>query len=115
MNIEQYFYYTLYALIYLVLATVMKYILNIRSAEHYAADDQIAEGNMAVGLRRSGAQLGLAIAMIGVMSGSSNEALTTDLLNTFIYGLVAMGPVSTIPQNSRKEIQPLAWSSSAPW
>lgn len=91
MNFEQYFYYTLYALIYLVLATVMKYILNIRSAEHYAADDQIAGGNMAVGLRRSGAQLGLAIAMIGVLSGSSNHTLISDLLNTFIYGLVAMG------------------------
>ncbi len=31
MNFEQYFYYTLYALIYPVLATVMKYILNIRT------------------------------------------------------------------------------------
>lgn len=91
MNIEQYMYYILYALVYLVLATIMKYILNIRSANHYSADDQIAEGNMAVGLRRSGAQLGLAIAMIGVMSGSSHSDLFKDLIGTTLYGLVAIG------------------------
>jgi len=91
MNIEQYMYYILYALIYLGLATIMKYILNIRSAKHYSADDQIADGNMAVGLRRSGAQLGLAIAMIGVMSGNSHPDLFKDLINTTLYGLVAIG------------------------
>lgn len=91
MNIEQYVYYILYALVYLMLATVMKYILNIRSASHYSADDQIAEGNMAVGLRRSGAQLGLAIAMIGVMSGNSHPDLINDLIGTVLYGLLAIG------------------------
>jgi len=91
MNIEQYLYYVLYALVYLVLATGMKYILNIRSSNHYSADDQIAGGNMAVGLRRSGAQMGLAIAMIGVMSGGSNPDLVQDLINTALYGLVAVG------------------------
>ena len=91
MNIENYMYYVMYALVYLALATVMKFILNIKSASHYTADDQIAGGNMAVGLRRSGAQLGLAIAMIGVMSGSSSPDVINDLLNTLVYGLVAMG------------------------
>lgn len=84
-------YYVMYALVYLALATVMKYILNFRSSDHYSADDQIADGNMAVGLRRSGAQLGLAIAMIGVMSGNSSPDIVNDLINTVIYGLVAMG------------------------
>ena len=91
MNIENYMYYVMYALVYLALATVMKFILNIKSVSHYTADEQIAGGNMAVGLRRSGAQLGLAIAMIGVMSGSSSPDVLTDLLNTIVYGLVAMG------------------------
>ena len=91
MNIENYMYYVMYALVYLALATVMKYILNFKSAEHYSADDQIAGGNMAVGLRRSGAQLGLAIAMIGVMSGSSSPDFIQDLINTVIYGFVAIG------------------------
>ncbi|MDH5424730.1 MAG: DUF350 domain-containing protein [Gammaproteobacteria bacterium] len=90
MNIENYMYYVMYALVYLALATVMKYILNIKSSKHYSADDQIADGNMAVGLRRSGAQLGLAIAMIGVMSGSSSPDILQDLTNTVIYGFVAM-------------------------
>lgn len=90
MNIENYIYYVMYALIYLVLATIMKYILNFRSSEHYSADDQIADGNMAVGLRRSGAQLGLAIAMIGVMSGNSSPNIVDDLTNTVVYGFVAM-------------------------
>ena len=91
MNIEQYMYYLMYALIYLVLATAMKYILNFRASEHYDADDVIADGNVAVGLRRSGAQLGLAIAMLGVMSGDSNPDIIKDMTDTFIYGLVAIG------------------------
>ena len=91
MNIEQYMYYLLYALVYLVLATAMKYILNIRSSKHYQADDVIADGNIAVGLRRSGAQLGLAIAMLGVMSGASNPDIMQDIIDTFTYGLVAIG------------------------
>jgi len=91
MNIEQYMYYLLYALVYIVLATAMKYILNIRSSQHYDADDLIADGNIAVGLRRSGAQLGLAIAMLGVMSGASNTDLMKDMIDTFTYGLIAIG------------------------
>lgn len=91
MNIEQYTYYLLYAFIYLILATVMKYILNFRSAQHYNADDAIADGNIAVGLRRSGAQLGLAIAILGVMGGDSNPDVVKDIKDTLIYGLVAIG------------------------
>lgn len=91
MNIEQYLYYLLYAFVYLVLATAMKYILDFRSAKHYHADNVIVDGNLAVGLRRSGAQLGLAIAMLGVMSGSSHPDLVKDIVDTFLYGLVAVG------------------------
>ena len=91
MNIEQYMYYLLYALVYLVLATAMKYILNTRSSQHYHADNAIADGNLAIGLRRSGAQLGLAIAMLGVMSGASHPDILKDMIDTFTYGLVAIG------------------------
>ena len=69
----------------------MKYILNFRSAQHYNADDAIADGNIAVGLRRSGAQLGLAIAILGVMGGDSNPDVVKDIKDTLIYGLVAIG------------------------
>ena len=95
MNIENYMFYVLYSLIYLGLAVVMKYILNIKSASYYEADSQIAGGNIAVGLRRSGAQLGLAIAMIGVMSGSTNADWLSDITTTVIYGLVAIGFMMT--------------------
>jgi uncharacterized membrane protein YjfL (UPF0719 family) len=44
-----------------------------------------------VGLRRSGAQLGLAIAMLGVMSGTSTSDLWNDMINTTSYGLLAVG------------------------
>lgn len=91
MNIENYLYYIMYAVIYLLLATIMKYILNFKSATHYSADDQIAGGNMAVGLRRAGAQLGLAISMVGVLSGTSSSDISTDIINTVIYGIVAIG------------------------
>jgi uncharacterized membrane protein YjfL (UPF0719 family) len=90
MNIENYGYYIIYALTYLLIATVMKYILDLKSVSHYSADDQISQGNLAVGLRRSGAQLGLAIAMIGVFSGSSNPDIWKDMLMTVGYGFLAM-------------------------
>ncbi|PCI71904.1 MAG: hypothetical protein COB38_05000 [Gammaproteobacteria bacterium] len=91
MNIEQYLFYIAYTLLYLVLAILMKTILNFRSGKLYKADEQIAGGNMAVGFRRSGAQLGLAIAMIGVLSGSSNSDFVNDLVTTASYGLLAVG------------------------
>ncbi len=91
MNIEQYLYYSLYAVLYLFLAIIMKYILNFRTGHLYTADKEIAEGNMAVGLRRSGAQLGLAIAMLGVMSGTSTSNLWSDIISTASYGLLAVG------------------------
>jgi uncharacterized membrane protein YjfL (UPF0719 family) len=91
MNIENYGIYIVYALLYLVIATIMKYMLNLKTVEHYKADEEISKGNLAVGLRRSGAQFGLAIAMIGVFSGSSTADFMKDLLVTSGYGFLAMG------------------------
>ncbi len=90
MNIEQYLFYSAYAVLYLVLAILMKAILDFRSGKSYQAAEQIASGNMAIGFRRSGAQLGLAIAMIGVMSGSTNNDFLNDLMITASYGLLAV-------------------------
>lgn len=90
MNIESYLNFLIYALIYLAMAVVMKLILNFRAINHYAADQVIADGNLAVGLRRSGAQFGLAIAMVGVMSGASSDSMVNDLLLTTAYGLLAV-------------------------
>ncbi len=89
-DIEEYGIYILYTLIYIAYAVVLKYVLNMKAASHYSADEQIADGNLAVGLRRIGAQLGLAIAMMGVLSGSSAESLASDLIDSAVYGLVAV-------------------------
>ncbi|WP_415890884.1 DUF350 domain-containing protein [Neptuniibacter sp. SY11_33] len=97
MNIEQYGIYILYTLIYIGYAVVLKYVLNFMSSQHYDADDQLANGNLAVGLRRTGAQFGLAIAMMGVLSGGTTGSLTQDLMNSALYGLAAtMFMVSTL-------------------
>lgn len=90
MLIENYLMYVGYMIIYLILAIVMRFILNFRSAQSYSADEVMKAGNMAVGLRRSGAQLGLAISMIGVMSGSSHENLLQDVIDTSLYGMIAV-------------------------
>jgi len=90
MLLENYLMYIGYMIIYLILAIGMRFILNFRSAQAYSADDVMKGGNMAVGLRRSGAQLGLAISMIGVMSGSSHADLIQDVLDTSLYGIMAV-------------------------
>lgn len=91
MNIEQYGIYILYTLIYIISAVILKYALNYKAASLYNADDQMVSGNYAVALRRSGAQFGLAIAIMGVLSGSTSGDLVTDLMVTCMYSLVAIG------------------------
>lgn len=90
MNIEQYGIYILYTLIYLAFAVVLRHILNLKSAGNYSADEEMDSGNLAVGLRRTGAQFGLAIAMMGVLSSGTSESLITDILNTALYGALAV-------------------------
>jgi uncharacterized membrane protein YjfL (UPF0719 family) len=90
MNIEQYGITMLYALIYIALLVVLKYTLNAKSSGHYVAYDELSKGNMAVGMRRCGAILGFAIAMTGVYSGTPSESLSQDLMQTVIYGFVAI-------------------------
>jgi uncharacterized membrane protein YjfL (UPF0719 family) len=90
MNIERYGIYILYTLIYVALAVVLKYALNLKSLSDYNADEQMVGGNLAVGLRRTGAQFGLAIAVMGVLSGGSAGNLLADLFSTALYGVIAV-------------------------
>jgi uncharacterized membrane protein YjfL (UPF0719 family) len=89
MNLETIGIYLLYTGIYIAFAWILKLILDFRSEKYYKADDAIAKGNNAIALRRSGAQLGLAIAMMGVLSSGSAENLVDDILLTLLYGALA--------------------------
>ena len=89
MNIENYGYYIVFTLIYLVIAVGIKQLLHIKDRKHFDAERQMTEGNLALAIRRCGVQLGLAIAMIGVMSGESTGNFTGDLVAIALYGLVA--------------------------
>ncbi len=53
-------------------------------------DRHIDDGNVAVGLRRGGLYLGIAIAMAGALSGSSN-GFFLDLIQLMIDGLIITG------------------------
>jgi uncharacterized membrane protein YjfL (UPF0719 family) len=90
MNIEQYGIYILYAFVYLAFMLSLKYALNFMAAKHYNADEELAGGNLAAGLRRTGAQFGLAIAFMGLLSGANSESLIEDLMTTGIYGALAV-------------------------
>lgn len=82
--------YAGYALVcYLPIAYVLRLILNYRAREVFKSDDLILGGNHAVALRRGGAHLGLAIAMIGVASGQASTNLALDMAAMFAYGLMA--------------------------
>lgn len=79
-----------YAGIYACFAFMLSQVLNRRAAGQFSAEDAIAGGNVAVGWRRSGAQVGLAIAFLGVLMGKSNPSFLTDILNSSLYGVVAI-------------------------
>lgn len=91
MIFHQYGIYLSYAALCFLLMVILKYLLNFRATKVYSAETELAGGNIAVGLRRSGAQLGLAIALLGALSGSSAETLLSDLLLTAGYGALAIG------------------------
>ena len=91
MILQQYGIYFSYAALCFLLMVILKYLLNFRANKVYSAEAELSGGNVAVGLRRSGAQLGLAIALLGALSGSSAETLVSDLLLTAGYGALAIG------------------------
>ena len=53
-------------------------------------DDHIDDGNIAVGLRRGGLYLGIAVALSGAMGGSSN-GFFLDIIQLLIDGLIIAG------------------------
>lgn len=80
----------IYALIYLGFAYGLKLMLDWWSRDHYDAAREIAEGNTALALRRGGVQLGLAIAMIGVLGGDVASSFWMDIVQSIGYGIVAV-------------------------
>ncbi|PIE44502.1 MAG: hypothetical protein CSA50_00175 [Gammaproteobacteria bacterium] len=91
MNIENYGYYIIFTLVYLTIAVGVKYLLNFKDKKYFDAEREITKGNLALAIRRGGIQLGLAIAMVGVLSGQSATNFASDLLATLLYGLTAAG------------------------
>jgi uncharacterized membrane protein YjfL (UPF0719 family) len=89
MNLETIGIYLLYTGIYIAFAFILKLVLDFRSEKYFKAADAIAQGNNAIALRRSGAQLGLAVAMMGVLSSGSADTLQQDVLLTLLYGSLA--------------------------
>ncbi|KZX85783.1 hypothetical protein A3715_16865 [Oleiphilus sp. HI0009] len=78
-----------YTLIYLVLALLLKEALDAVNKKYYCADTELNNGNTALGLRRVGVMGGLAIAMLGVLSGDGVGSFKEDVLLTAGYGLLA--------------------------
>jgi len=63
-----------------------KLVLDRRERRVYSADRQIAEsGNLAIALRRAGVYLGVAVGMLGALSGGGGDFLA-DVLATAIEG-----------------------------
>ncbi len=89
MNIENYGYYIVFTLVYLSIAVGVKHFLGFKNRRYFNAEHEISNGNLALAIRRGGIQFGLAIAMVGVLSGQSEESFKADLLATIFYGLVA--------------------------
>jgi len=90
MNLNDYLFYIMYALIYLSMGVIMKVLLDFRVLNLYDAKEQITNNNLAVGVRRGGVQLGLAIAMIGVLSGGTSLDLQQEITQTVGYGLLSV-------------------------
>ena len=90
MDIMNYLAYLAYAAVYFLLALLLELILNRITRKQYAASQAIAEGNHAIALRRAGAHLGLAIGMLGVLSGTASGGFVHDLLLSAGYGALAL-------------------------
>lgn len=90
MEIMNYAEWAAYAAIYFFFATVLSHVLNIRSKGSFDAAEAIAGGNTAIGFRRAGAQIGLAVAMLGVLLGGSHPDFATDVVQSLVYGALAI-------------------------
>jgi uncharacterized membrane protein YjfL (UPF0719 family) len=86
----QYGIYLGYSAIAILLLRAMKLALNFKAKNYYSADDELNQGNLAVGFRRAGAYFGLTIAVVGVMYGGTEQSLVKDMVNTLIYGILGV-------------------------
>ena len=89
MDLTNYLHYLAYAAVYFLLILLLEFILNRMTRRQYAASEAIAAGNHAIALRRAGAQLGLAIGMLGVLSGEAGGDFLDDLALSAGYGALA--------------------------
>ena len=65
-------------------------LMDDRRTKDFDDDRHIDDGNVAVGLRRAGLYLGIAIALSGALSGDS-RGFSLDLLQLLIDGLIILG------------------------
>lgn len=89
-NIMFYSQYIVYAMIVFGYMVLLNIIMNHRMKKIYDAEAEISRGLTSLALRRAGLQLGLGIAMLGVLSGKSHPDFTTDVIDTLSYGLLAL-------------------------
>ena len=91
MNANYYLEFSIYAALILVFMYIGNVIMNLRVQSRFHAPTSIAQGVTALGLRRGGYQLGLAIGMMGLMLTSTDNNLIKDVSETAMYGLVVLG------------------------
>jgi uncharacterized membrane protein YjfL (UPF0719 family) len=90
MNIIVYSQYAAYAAIFLGFALVLSRSLNWRASSKFDVSKAIASGNTALGFRRMGAQIALAIAMLGVFLGKAKPDFLNDIYHSLGYGALAI-------------------------
>lgn len=78
-----------YALVSILFIFLAKKLDDWRTKD-FDDDRHIDDGNLAVGLRRAGLYLGIAIGMIGALSGES-AGFRTDMLYLFVDGVLITG------------------------
>jgi uncharacterized membrane protein YjfL (UPF0719 family) len=80
-----------FALVVFAFMWLTKQLGDVRSRAHYDADVEIEErANLALGLRRAGLYLGLAVGMTGALTGGG-AGFQTDLMELVIEGAILSG------------------------
>ncbi len=87
--------FAMYGSVILALMWIGNLVMNMRvklthNGQNLNGATYIAQGVTALGFRRSGFQMGLAIAMMGVMLTNTEHHLLQDLTETVVYGAIAL-------------------------
>lgn len=83
--------YAVYTVIALMIMYALKQALNFKSKSILTADKELSNGNLAVALRRTGAQMAVGLAMLGVLSSPSQNEFAVDAALSIGYGFIAIG------------------------